>query len=311
MIPFWYRPPMEIRHLRYFLAVAEELHFGRAARRLHMSQPPLSKRIADLERELDVRLFDRSNRHVALTASGRRLMPKARRAVAAFDAAADSVRGTAGTCPDRIRVAFPPDTSREVLVDLASALRSADADANLAEATTAEQHAQLLAGDIDVGVLRHPYNPRNLRSSPQLYQTLGVVTAADHPLAGRPQLRLEDLNGYTLVMFPRSMAPGMYDDILGTCKAGGYWPARIEPGVRMVGGLLAADTAVTFNTSHAFSTTGAVGVYPGLIWIPLTGEPLRWRTSVVCHRLDRKPLTRTAVQVIARALQQHDHWLRS
>jgi DNA-binding transcriptional LysR family regulator len=198
-----------------------------------------------------------------------------------------------------------------VLVDLASALRSVDADADLAEATTAEQHAQLLAGDIDVGVLRHPYDSRNLRSSPQFYQTLGVVAAANHPLAGHPRLQLTDLNGYTLVMFPRSMAPGMYDDILGTCKAAGYRPARIEHGVRMVDGLLAADTAVTFNTSHAFSTADLGGVYRGLTWTPLEGEPLRWRTSVVCHRLDRNPLIRTAVQVIARALQQHDRWQRA
>jgi hypothetical protein len=174
----------------------------------------------------------------------------------------------------------------------------------IADVTNWAADIRIQQNDSDVSGQHRPPGARVTHGVP-------VLTAADHPLAGHPRLQLTHLNGFTLVMFPRSMAPGMYDDVLGTCKAAGYRPARIEPGVRMVDGLLAADTAVTFNTSHAFSTAGRGGVYRGLTWTPLEGEPLRWRTSVVCHRLDRNPLTRTAVQVIARALQQHDRWQRA
>src|SRR5262250_2449999 len=106
--------PMDIRRLRYFVAVAETLHFGEAARRLNMTQPPLSKRIAELEEGLGVCLFDRNSRRVALTPAGKRLLPRARNCIAAFDKAVSSV--SSGPSRSRqIRVGFALDTSRKVL----------------------------------------------------------------------------------------------------------------------------------------------------------------------------------------------------
>src|SRR5512140_2194502 len=105
---------MDIRHLRYFIAVAEKLHFGEAARALNMTQPPLSKRIAELEEHLGAPLFTRTSRKVALTAAGRALLPKARAALRAFDVALASVRKKQ-TTGRRVRAGFPADTSRRVL----------------------------------------------------------------------------------------------------------------------------------------------------------------------------------------------------
>jgi DNA-binding transcriptional LysR family regulator len=299
---------MDIRHLRYFVAVAETLHFGRAAQNLHMSQPPLSKRIADLEGELSVPLFDRSKRQVALTAAGRALLPRARAALRSFEAALRAVRAEAPAKSRRIHVAFPADTSAEVLLDLVNELRPGDVEINVAEATTAEQHQLLVAGELDIGVLRHPYPTRGLWSSQPLRQTLGVVLPSTHELARRGTLRLADLKASTLVMFPRSMAPGLYDDILKTCRAEGYVPKRIRHAVRMTAGLMIAEPAVTFRTV-GFRVPGPDRVAPELIWKPLIGEPLHWWTSVVCRRNERDPLTRLAIQVMLRALQQHDHWV--
>jgi len=297
---------MEIRHLRYFVAVAENLHFGRAAQQLHMSQPPLSKRIAALENELGTPLFNRNKRSVALTTAGRTLLPKAKAAIEAFDAAAAAVK-SASTGPFRIRIAFPSDTSPEVLLDLVKAICPNDSEVNIAEATTSEQHELLRAGELDVGVLRHPYETRGLWSSPPLRQTLGVVLPIGHPLACRQELELCDLQPSTLIMFPRSIAPGLYDEILETCRAQGYKPKRIVYGMRMAAGLMVAESAITFRPAH-FVEPSRVGRTPDLTWRPLVGEPLHWWTSVVCRRNDPDRRTRAAVEVILRALQRHDHW---
>lgn len=300
---------MEIRHLRYFVAVAEALHFGRAAQRLGMSQPPLSKRIADLEDALGLSLFDRSSRQVALTPAGRALLPKARAALRAFERAVATVRALAPARSRRLSIAFPPDTSREVLLELVGRLAERKAEAHLAEATTAEQRQMLQAGTLDVGVLRHPYDGHGLWSSPPMRQTLGVVLPSGHRLARQERVRLSDLRSDALVMFPRAMAPGLYDELLKTCRAAGYRPARVEHGVRMAAGLLVAKSAASFGTEAAFKALGTAGQSGGLTWKPLAGEPLCWWTSVVCRRSDRDALTRAAIQLVQQALQRHDHWV--
>jgi len=294
---------VDVRHLRYFVAVAEELHFGHAALRLHMTQPPLSKRIADLERELGIRLFDRSPRGVALTGHGTRLLPHARRAVAAFDVAAAAMRRPARSAARRLLVAFPADTSRAVITEVSRCLRETGQDIQVLEATTAEQHDLLLDSRIDLGVLRHPYPAAGLWSSRPLRRPIGVIMPADHPLAARPALRLTSLRGRTLVMFPREMAPGLYDETLAICRRNGYLPRHIEHASRLVDGLLVADNAVSFNTPDAAAR------WPGLVWRPLVDEPLHWRTSAVCRRVDRDDTIRAAVPVLLRALRAHDSWL--
>lgn len=294
---------MDVRQLRYFLAVADELHFGRAAARLHMTQPPLSRRIADLEREVGVRLFDRSPRGVALTEPGSRLLPHARKAVAAFDVAAAALRRPARSAARRLLIAFPADTSWAVLTDVCRDLRETGQDVQVLEATTAEQRDLLADGRIDIGVLRHPYPTAGLWSSRPLRRALGVIMPANHPLAARPVLRLAGLRGRTLVMFPREMAPGLYDETLATCRQHGYLPRHIEHAARLVDGLLVADNAISFNTADAADR------WPGLVWRPLADEPLEWRTSAACRRADRDSTVRTAVPVLLRALRAHDGWL--
>jgi DNA-binding transcriptional LysR family regulator len=293
---------MDVRHLRYFVAVAEELHFGHAALRLHMTQPPLSKRIADLERELGVQLFDRSPRGVALTAHGTRLLPHARKAVAAFDAAAAAMRRPARSAARRLLLAFPADTSRAVLTDVCRGLRDAGQDVEVLEATTGEQQALLADGRIDLGVLRHPYPGAGLWSSRPLRRAIGVIMPANHPLATRAALRLASLRGRTLVMFPREMAPGLYDETLAICRQHGYPPPHIVHAVRLVDGLLVTDNAISFNTEAAANR------WPGLVWRPLADQPLAWRTSAVCRRADRDNTIRAAVPLLLRALRTHDAW---
>jgi DNA-binding transcriptional LysR family regulator len=299
---------VEIRHLRYFVAVADALNFSRAAERLHMSQPPLSRRIADLEAELGFRLFDRDNRRVALTAAGAGLLPHARAAVDAFESATRAARvASPAQRSNKLRVAFPPDTSPQVLLQLRKQLVAQDVDLNIEEATTAEQHGLLVAGELDIGVLRLPYDSRGLSASPPLCQTLGVVLPTTHPLASRKELRFADLGRSALVMFPRAMAPGLYDELLEICRSGGYVPAKIIHGVRMTSALLVSEVAIAFNTAAGFRVS--FGARPHLTWRPLAEEPMHWWTSVAWRRNNRDPLLRLSTGAIFQALQDHDHWM--
>lgn len=294
---------MEIRHLRYFVALADELHFGRAARRLHMAQPPLSARIADLERELGTALFTRTSRRVELTAAGQHLLPRARAAIAAFDTARGAL-GDAGFVPaPTLRVGLPPETDPETIKMMRKEMRRSDPETALSfrEACTAEQLPLLRTAELDVGLLRHPFDDRQLEIAWVLQRPLGVALHAHHPLARRSELSLSDLDGQTLIIFPRDGSPGLYDYTLDTCRAHGYIPRHIEHALRLVQGLLADREAVMLAAEHPTHRAG-------LTWRPLTGNPLRWRTSLVWRTGAATSTKRHLGHLTARALRRCESW---
>ncbi|MGY4257725.1 DNA-binding transcriptional LysR family regulator [Bradyrhizobium sp. USDA 4516] len=299
---------MDIRHFRYFVAVAEALSFARAARDLNMSQPPLSKRIADLESDLGVRLFDRTSKKVNLTPAGETLLPQARNAVQAFDAALSLVRSLSPSQTRRLRIALPPETSRGVLSSVLTRLQHERVEVHVVEASTAEQQRLISAAEIDVGVLRHPFEKRGLWASPPLGQVLGIVIDAKHPLARLQKLRLPDLSPYPLVHFQRDFSPGLYDELLEFCRAGGYVPVRILHAVKMTAAFLRTESAVTFATERVLNRSGNAGS-KDFTWRPLEGSPIHWWTSVVCRSNEYVGLTRLAVDVTFAALQQHEDWV--
>lgn len=295
---------MELRHLRYFAVLAEELHFGRAADRLHMAQPPLSQRIRDLERELGVRLFDRTRHHVQLTEAGALLLEHVRPVLSGVETAREAMRrirpGEAGV----LRVGVPPDTGPAVLPTLTAgfARRVPDVLIDLHELTTDEQLARLREGELDAGVVRHPSDTVGLESGPVARRELGVVLPADHPSAtaaptasgarGAPEapeasgapgtdrahpVRLRDLNGAPMVIFPRAMAPRLYDHMLTVCRDEGLLPGSIRHARNpyFVHGLVLAGRGIHLNEAPA------APLPDGLVWRPLEGAVLAWRTSVV------------------------------
>ncbi|MEU5880132.1 LysR substrate-binding domain-containing protein [Spirillospora sp. NPDC047279] len=267
-----------VGHLNCFVIVAEELHFGRAAERLGMAQPPLSQRIQRLERELGVRLFDRSSRRVELTAAGRLLLDEAReiltRVERVHSLAERARRGEIGT----IRAGLPPDLGGAVVAALIAAFRERRPDLrlDLREISSAEQVRALGEGTLDAGVVRHPIDSRGLGLGPMLGQHVGVLLPSAEPPSAEPrgtETHLSDLAGRELVVFPREEAPGAYDELLASCRRNGYDPPVVHEArhPQFALGLVLAGTAVAL--------TARTSDVAGVTWRPLAGAPLQWRTS--------------------------------
>ncbi|GAA2605265.1 LysR substrate-binding domain-containing protein [Actinomadura fulvescens] len=264
-----------VGHLNCFVVVAEELHFGRAAERLGMAQPPLSQRIQRLEKELGVRLFDRSSRRVELTAAGRLLLDEAREILTRVErvhSLAERARlGEIGT----VRAGLPPDLGGAVVAALIAAFRERcpDLRLDLREIGTAEQVRALTEGALDVGVVRHPCDARDLGLGPMLSQQVGVLVPAGGRLAAAAELHLADLTGRELVVPPRDEAPGSYDELLAGCRRNGYDPPVVHEArhPQFALGLVLAGTAVGLSARTEDTA--------GVTWRPLIGAPLAWRTS--------------------------------
>ena len=190
---------LEVRQLRYFVAVAEELHFGRAAGRLGMAQPPLSRAIRDLERQLGLTLLERTTRQVRLTAAGEVLLRDARTALEAVTAAARRTR-QAGSPSPRLRVALKADVDGGLLPQILDAYCADDTalPPELVLGGFGEQPQALRDGLADVGLLLCPFDDRGLDSEPLLTEPLLVALAAADPLAARTRLCLADLAGRRL-----------------------------------------------------------------------------------------------------------------
>jgi len=215
----------ELWQLRYFVAVAERLHFGRAAEALHISQPPLSRAIRALEARLGVALFSRTRRKVELTPEGARLLEEARRILAQLERAIVELRGMAAGEQGRLRIGFVSLADYGVLPGLLKAYKSARPGVTLAlrEMLSPEQSAALAAGELDFGLLLPPVSEAG-RLEHLVVQRERFVAAlpSRHRLAAeRGELPMSALAGEPLVMVPREIAPGLYDIVSGLAARAG------------------------------------------------------------------------------------------
>ncbi|MGX6605813.1 LysR family transcriptional regulator [Micromonosporaceae bacterium Da 78-11] len=257
---------LELRHLRYFLAVADHQNFSRAARHLHIAQQSLSQQIAALERHLGVRLFDRDTRGTRLTAAGTAFRPAAQDILTRVDAAVADIRGVIGP----LSLAFLPSTANYMLPPVVRAIRARFPGVTLGTHDVAidELVDGLRTGRFDAAFTRPPLVP-DLATRVLATEPVCAVLPAGHRLADRPSLRLADLAGERWVLTPRHTWPPWHDKYDHDFAAAGFTPDVVQraAGVPSLLGLVAAGVGVTRLARSAHSIRRG-----GVVFVPLAGE---------------------------------------
>ncbi|KXE58978.1 LysR family transcriptional regulator [Pseudomonas aeruginosa] len=276
---------MELRHLRYFIAVAEELHFGRAAERLGISQPPLSQQIQALEEEIGARLFERTNRRVELTDAGRLFLDESRQVLAQVDKAVLLARRAHLGELGELKIGFTssaPFTS--TIPSSIHAFRKAypDVHLDLQEMSSRQVLKALLEESLQVGVIRPLALPDAVHWVELFREPLVAVLRADHPLAAGSEdgLAIAALAEEPFVFFPRSYGTGLYDQVIALTRQAGFSPRIAQ------------------EASEAMTIIGLVSAGLGVSILPASFR--RTRVDGVVYRTLSDPEATTAVWLVRR-----------
>ncbi len=273
---------IELRVWRQFLALAEELHFGRAAQRLHITQPPLTQAIQALERELGVPLFLRTRRSVALAPAGAALVEPVRRLLAAADGLPHVAQAAAAGRAGQLRLAFVSSVSYGPLPGWLRSFRAVHPEVALAlrEATLDVQLAAFDADEIDAGFVLHAPGaaPPGLAAWPALAEPLLMALPESHPAAAAAAPRWADIAAEPLVIFPRQIAPSLYDGVLATYRAHGSTPRIAQEAIQMqtIVNLVSAGIGVAWVPESVTRLQR-----PGVVYRPVGGVALQAETSLV------------------------------
>ena len=226
----------DLRQLRHFIAVAERLHFGRAAAALHISQPPLSRSIRDLEARVGATLLARTRRSVALTPEGARFLEEAKRLLAQLERAVQEVGSMAAGAGGRLRLGFVSLADYGVLPGLLKAYKAARPGVELAlrEMLSPGQAAALASGELDIGLLLPPVAGADLEHIVVQRERFVAALPARHRLAHtRGRIAVRELAGEAFVMVPRALAPGLHDIIAALTARAGFAPRIVQEAIQM------------------------------------------------------------------------------
>ena len=273
---------LDLRQWRQFVTLAEELHFGRAAARLHMTQPPLSQAVQGLERALGVALFERTRRSVALTPAGAALLAPVRRLLAAADELPRTAQSAAAGLAGRLRLAFVSNIAYGPLPDWLRSFRDAHPDIalTLREATLDVQLAAFDADEIDAGFVLHAAGavPAGFASWTACAEPLVMALPESHPAAQRPGPSFADIAAEPLVIFPRQIAPSLFDAVLAAYRAQGATPRIAQEAIQMqtIVNLVSAGMGVAWVPASLTRLQR-----PGVVYQVVADAGLRCETSLI------------------------------
>ena len=282
---------MELRHLRAFLAVAEELHFGRAASRLRIAQPALSQQIRQLEQDVGAVLLERTTRQVRLTGTGATFVDHARRVLDDVERARESVRLTECGERGRIRVGVTGAITWRLLPRVARTYRERYPLVRMELHPAVFSGAQISAlhdGRIDVGFLRAPVPSGPLASRVIVNECLVAVLPAGHPLSHQPDVALGDLSGESFVSYPSMQGSALRDAAVHACCSAGFTPRVVQeaPDTHTVVALVGAAVGVALLPASA-----ATLQIEGVVFTPLAGDvDVRVPIALAWREQDRSPV---------------------
>ena len=286
---------MDVRQLRYFVAVAEELHFGRAAARLGMAQPPLTQQIQKLERELGYPVFLRQSRKTSLTEAGRVLLEDAVRILRACDEAIDRARRAGRGETGRLTVGTPPSV---MLTRLPVAIRKyrerfPQVQFTLRELSTSATAEGLLAGTLDVGCLREVDSIGSLKADVFLREPIVAVLPKSHALARRPRLALKHLAKEPFVLFPRRLGEAFYDRLVSFCVDQGFTPDVVQEATQWQSVVSFVETGLGVSLAPACVARFR---WAGVVFRPLPS--LITTVSVCAPAADSSPLVAAFLNIL-------------
>jgi DNA-binding transcriptional LysR family regulator len=292
---------VDVRQLRYFLAVADELHFGRAAARLHIAQPALSQQVRALEAELGLQVLERGARGVTLTDAGARLREEALAVVARFDVAVATMARVRDGSIGAVRVGVFSGPVRLRLAAVLSELRRVypDLEVLTVQMSARAQEAALRDGGLEIALL--PWEPAPpLQSRVIDRQPLGLALPAGHPLAARASVSPSELRSLALVWMGRSSDPDLYDAILGKLDAAGGRPASLLEATTPESSLsiVAAGVAASLKTRQEVEMAVAAG--DRVTWTPFAGVELQIATVTAWDPARVSPARDAVLEILTR-----------
>ena len=288
---------MELRSFQYFIAVAETLHFSRAAEKLHMAQPPLSQQIQRLEKEMGVQLFERTKRSVRLTAAGEVFLQEAYQTLAqveqAVHAAQQADRGEIG----RLAIGFVGSSAYGVLPAMIQAFRERfpHVELILRERTTVEQVQALHHEEIQIGFLRPPILDATLHYLTVQQEPFLVALPGKHPLAATSPVPLPALASEPFIFVPPKLAPGLSHQMMEMCLQAGFQPRIAQEAIQfhVIISLVAAGLGIALVPAciRTFQR-------PDVVYLPLQGITTQAEIQVVWQRTDHSPVVRNFLEVV-------------
>ncbi|MGQ7787506.1 LysR family transcriptional regulator [Nesterenkonia sp. PF2B19] len=289
---------MEVHQAQAFLTVAEELHFGRAASRLRMAQPPLSRLIKQLERSLGADLFERSTRHVALTAAGRALLEPARRLVEASEEAEQAVRNALTGETGRVRVGFAGASINRKVGELARQVRAARPGLMLELYSSQFSHLGLervLDGSLDLVIGRWDFLPAEVDSAVIALEEVMVVLPAAHPLASRATVDMRDLAEEPWITLPGGVGAALQNRLNSLAMAAGFVPRVVQTApdswtqVVLVGAQMGCGLSLDSVRDNVSSD--------GVVFSSITSEDRPLEVRMIWRRADDNPALHAVIDI--------------
>lgn len=288
---------MELRHIRYFVTLAEELHFGRAAERLNMAQPPLSRQIQQLEEELGTQLFERSHRRVRLSQAGEVFLTGAKRILGDTKLAVEETQRTGRGERGSLSIGFVVSVAYEIVPLAVREFRSRfpNVQIRLHEMTTMEQIDAMHRETIDLGFLRSPVEVSTLNQQVVRREEFVVALHVSHPLAVERRIDLGALKGEPFVLFQRQMDADHYDEIVRACAIHGFVPNVVQETTQMntTINLVAAGLGASL-VPRAVSCMERKGV----VYRELSQPVIGFEISMVWRNEGASPLVRNFTRVV-------------